>query len=152
MRKTLLIATAMALVAVPGGALAAKPVHPATPANGNANSHANGSSTTGSSSNAGSNAQGVKVMFVIRGTLGAYAAASGTTKGSIVITVKSSNQQSSSLKGLALTFPVSSTSKVVGTVKSGDDGIVKVRAAKSSSAATLQTLTAFQLIDQGASS
>jgi hypothetical protein len=48
---------------------------------------------------------------------------------------------------------VSSATKVVlknGGIADNDRGIAKVRAAKHSSAATLQTLSAFQVIDQGA--
>lgn len=130
MRKIALIA-AVVLVGVPGAVLAAKPSHPATPVN--------------------STGQSAKVMFVLHGTLGTYTAANGATNGSIMITVKSSNHESALLKSTALTFPVSSTSKLVGTVTAGHNGIVKVRAAKNASAATLQALTAFQLIDQGAS-
>jgi predicted lipoprotein len=151
MRKIALIA-AVVLVAVPGAALAAKPAHPSTPANSNANSNANATSTTGTSSKASTKAQAVKVMFVLHGTLGTYTAASGSTNGSIVVTVKSANHESSLLKNTTLTFPVSSTTKVVGTVTSGHNGTVKVRAAKNATAATLQTLTAFQAIDQGAAS
>ena len=143
------VVAALALAGVPAGALAA---HPATPANSNANSKANATSTTGVSSQANSHATAAKVMFVLRGTLTAYTAANGTTNGSISITVKSSNVKSSSLKGSTLTFPVSSSTKIAGTFTAGDNGIVKVRAAKSSSSATLQTLTAFQVIDQGPSS
>src|SRR5262245_46087430 len=73
MRKIALIAVAV-LVGVPGVAFAAKPSHPATPANSNANSHANATSTTGSSSKANVNAQSAKVTFVLHGTLGAYTA------------------------------------------------------------------------------
>jgi len=148
MHKIALIA-ALALAGVPAAALAA---HPATPANSHANSHANATSTTGVSSQAGSHASAAKVLFVLRGTLTAYTAASGTTNGTVSIMVKGSNHESSLLKNLTLTFPVSSSTKIVGTFKAGDNGIVKVRAAKNSSSATLQTLTAFQVIDQGAPS
>jgi hypothetical protein len=149
MRKIVLIA-AVVLVGVPGAALAAKPSHPTTPANSNANSHANATSTTGTSSKANSNGQSAKAMFVLHGRFGAYMAATGSTNGSIAITVMSANHESTLLKNVTLTFPVSSTTKVAGTVTSGHNGIVKVRAAKNASTATLQTLTAFQLIEQGA--
>ena len=142
------IVAAFALAVLPAAALAAKPSHPATPAN----SHANASSTTSSSSEANSHANTAKVMFVLRGTLTAYTAASGSTNGSVSITVKSSNFESSSLKGSTLTFAVSSSTKIAGTFKTGDNGIVKVRAAKKTPSSTLTTLTAFQVIDQGASS
>jgi len=151
MHKLAVIA-ALALAGVPAVALAAQPSHPATPANGNANSHATATSTTGASSNANSHASAAKVLFVLRGTLTAYTAANGTTNGSISITVRGSNHESSTLKSAGtLTFPVSSSTKVVGTPTSGHAGIVKIRAPKNSSAATLATLTAFQVIDQGTS-
>jgi hypothetical protein len=148
MHKIAVIA-ALALAAVPAAALAA---HPATPANSHANSNANATSTTGASTQANSHASAAKVLFVLRGTLTAYTAANGTTNGSVSITVKGSNHESSLLKTTTLTFPVSSSTKIVGTFKAGDNGIVKVRAAKNSTSATLQTLTAFQVIDQGAPS
>lgn len=150
MRKLAFIAV-LALVGVTGSALAAKPTHPATPASTNANSNAHATSTTGRSSKAGTNGQSAMVLFVLRGTLGTFKPASGSTNGSIAITVKSANHEGSLLKTMTLTFPVSSSTNIVGTVTSGHDGIVKVRAAKNASAATLQTMTAFQVIDQGTS-
>jgi hypothetical protein len=147
MRKIAFIA-ALALV-VPGAALAAKPSHPATPANGNAGSNANGTSTTGKSSTA--NGKSAKVTFVLHVTLGTYTAASGTTNGSIAFTVNSANHESTVLKGAGtLTLAVSSSTKIVGTVTGTHAGIVKVRAPKNVSAADLVKLTAFQVIDQGA--
>jgi hypothetical protein len=149
MRKIAFIA-ALALV-VPGAALAAKPSHPATPANGNASSNANGTSTTGKSSTA--NGKSAKVMFVLHVTLGTYTAANGAINGSIAFTVNSANHGSTVLKGAGtLTLPVSSSTKIVGTVTGTHAGIVKVRAPKNVSAADLVKLTAFQVIDQGASS
>ena len=145
------IVAAIALAGVPAAAFAAQPSHPATPANSNTNSNANATSTTGASSKANSHASAAKVMFVLRGTLTAYTAAVGSTNGSVSITVKSSNHESSSLNGTPLTFFVSSSTKIAGTFKAGDNGIVKVRAAKNTPSATLITLTAFQVIDQGAS-
>jgi len=148
MRKILLTAVVV-LVGVPGVAFAAKPSHPATPANSNASSHADATATTGTSSKANVNAPAAKVTFVLHGTLGAYTAANGSTNGSIAITVNSSSR-GTGLKNATLTFPVSSATNVVGTVTNGHKGIVKVRAAKNASAATLQTLAALQVIDQGA--
>jgi hypothetical protein len=153
MRKIVLIAV-LAVAGVPAGALAAKPSHPATPASTNANSHANNTSTTGTSSRANAKGQSAKVLFVIHGTLGTYIPANGATNGSIQITVKSSNHESALLKAATpqpLTIPVSSKTKIEGTVTSGHNGIVKIRAAKNASVATLLGLTAFQVIDQGAS-
>jgi hypothetical protein len=150
MRKIALIAAAV-FVGVPGAALATKPSHPATPANSHADAKANATSTTGTSSKANSNGQSTKVTFVLHGTFGPYTAVNGATNGSIALTVKSANHESTLLKNSTLTFAVSSTTKLVGSVSAGHRGTVKVRAAKNASAATLQALTAFQVIDRGAS-
>jgi opacity protein-like surface antigen len=146
MRKILLVA--VLAVCLPTAALAAQPSHPATPAGSNANSNANGTSTTGASNKANLNAQ-TKTLFILRGTLGTYLAVNGATNGSIAITVKSSNHEGTLLKTMTLTFAVNSKTKLVGTLKSGDTGIVKVRAPKTASAAALQAIIALQAIDQG---
>jgi hypothetical protein len=95
------------------------------------------------------------VLWVLRGTLSKFTAASGATNGSISITVKSSNFDSKTLKGTTLTFATDSKTKVVlhkhKPIPDRDRGIVKVRAAKGSDATALQTHTAFQVIDKGAS-
>jgi uncharacterized protein YdeI (BOF family) len=145
--KRMALIGALALAGVPAGALAAQPSHPATPANSHANSNANATSTTSSSSSAAS----AKVMFVLRGTLTAYTAASGGTNGSVTITVKSSNFDSKTLKTMSLTFVVDSNTRVTlheGKFTPNDNGIVKVRAAKNNT--TWTGLTATQVIDQGA--
>lgn len=141
------------VAALVGGCLpaAAFAAHPSTPANANANSSATGTSTTGTSSKANPKAQS-KTMFVLHGTFGTYTPVNGTTNGSIVLTVTSSNHEGALLKNTSLTLPVSSATKLAGTITSGHTGVVKVRAAKNASAATLQTITAFQVIDQGAAS
>lgn len=95
------------------------------------------------------------VLWVLRGTLSKFTAASGATKGSISITVKSSNFDPKTLKGMKLTFAIASKTKVVlhthKPIVDGDRGIVKVRAPKGSDATALQTHTAFEVIDKGAS-
>jgi hypothetical protein len=91
------------------------------------------------------------VLFVLQGTLGTYTPALGFTSGSIAITVKDSTYESARLKNHTLSFPVSSTTKIVGAVKSGHAGIVKVRAAKNASVKTLQTVPAEQVVAQGKS-
>src|SRR4051812_9297227 len=126
--------SALAVVGIPAGALAAKPSHPTTPASTNANTHA----------------ATAKVQFVLRGTLSGYAAANGTTNGMVTLTVKSSNFDSKTLKaGPPLVFIVTSSTKVVlhnGTaIANGDNGIVKLRLAKNNS--TWTGLTAGQVID-----
>ena len=123
-------------LAVPSLAFAAKP--PAKP-----QSHGKGSP---------------QVMYVLKGTLTAFTAASGTTNGSVSLLVKSANHHGASLKGQTLTFAVSATTKVVteggAPVTVNDDGLVQVRgpkkiAATDSLADVLQALTARHVVDQG---
>jgi hypothetical protein len=100
-----------------------------------------------------------KVMYVLKGTLTAFTAASGATNGTVSILVKSANHHGASLKTQTLAFTVSASTKVVtgngAAVTVTDTGIVKVRGPKKlgptdNLAAVLQALTAFQVIDQGA--
>ena len=144
---------ALALAGIPAGALAAQPSHPTTPASTNANANANGTTTTTTTTTRGKSAA-AKVQFVLRGTLSAYTAANGTANGTISLTVKSSNFDSKTLKGMTLIFLVTSQTKVTlhngATIANGDNGIVKLRAAKNTS--TWTGLTASQVIDQGAPS
>ena len=148
MHKTVVL-VALALAGIPAGAYAAKPSHPTTPANSNANSNANGTSSTATTTAGGSGS--AKVQFVLRGTLSAYTAVNGASNGMISLTVKRSNFDSKTLKGLTLTLVVTSTSKVALhddlAIANGDRGIVKFRAAKNNS--TWTGLTALQVIDQG---
>ena len=104
----------------------------------------------GKSATAGSNAA-PKVMYVLRGTLTAYTAANGSSNGSVTITVKGSNRHAASLKGQTLTFAVSSSTKIVGTFKANDKGLVKLRGPKAGlgDSSTFGTLVAKQVIDQG---
>ena len=132
----------LALAVVPAVAFAAKPSHPVTPASTNANT------TQGKSAAA-------KVQFVVHGSLSGYTAATSTSPGTISIMVKSSNLDSKTLKAMSvpLVFTVSSGTKIVlhdGKLISptGDNGIVKFRAAKNNT--TWTGLTATQVIDQGA--
>jgi hypothetical protein len=138
---------ALALTGIPAGALAAAPSHPTTPASTNANAHA---TTTAATARGAS----MKVQFVLRGTLSNYTAANGTTNGTATLTVKHSNFESKSLKGLALVFVVTSNTKVVlhesAAIANGDNAVIKLRAAKNNS--TWTGLTAGQIIDQGAPS
>ena len=127
-------------LAVPSLAFAAKP--PAKP------QQANGKGTP-------------QVMYVLKGTITAFTAASGTTNGSVSLLVKSANHHGVSLKGQTLTFAVSSSTKVVteggAAVAVNDNGLVQVRGPKKipatdTLAATLQAATARHVVDQGASS
>lgn len=105
MRHIAVIA-ALALAGVPAGALAAKPSHPVTPANTNANSHANGQTTTTTSHGNSANA---KVTFVLHGKVTSYSAGS-----SISLTLSGSNRDRSTLtSGLAFTAKLDANTNVV---------------------------------------
>jgi hypothetical protein len=127
---------ALIAAALPVAALAAKPPHPSAPANTNANTSVPVANAKGSSA---------KVLFVLRGTITGYTAGSNVS-----IKVTGSNFESKTLETMTLTFPVNSKTKVTGTVKPSDAGIVKLNAPKNASASVLQTLTAFEVIDQHA--
>ena len=149
MRKLILV-VALALV-VPAAALATEPSHPSHPATP-ASSHASTTATTALASQPAT----PTVMWVLRGTLSKYTPATATVNGSISITVKSSNFVSSTLKNMTLTFATNSKTNVVlhegkPIAANNDNGIVKVRAPKGSSATALTTKTAFEVIDQGTS-
>ncbi len=96
------------------------------------------------------------MTFVLRGTLSKYTPAAGATNGSITLLVSSSNYEGKTLKSQTLAFTVSSKTKIVlhdgNAIADNDHGIVKVRAPKASSAATLSATAALQVIDQGTSS
>jgi len=106
----------------------------------------------GKPANPGSQGKGApKVMYVLRGTLTGYTAASGATNGTVTITVKAANHHGASLKGQSLTFAVSSQTKVVGSYTANDNGIVKLRGPKAGlgDPSTFTSLVAKQVIDQG---
>ena len=102
-----------------------------------------------------------KVQYVLRGKLSSYTPynAATQTAGSITIAVSSANYHGKALKGQSLTFPVGANTKIslengVAAIADGDNGIVKIKAAKriaaADLAATLQATTARQIVDQGA--
>jgi hypothetical protein len=134
MKKIALLAVA-ALV-LPAAALADKPAKPEHPEHGKG---------------------APKVTYVLKGTLTAYTAPSGTITGSVSLLVKGGNHHAKLLKSQTLTFTLDSTTKVVqhdGSVTLGDRGVVKVRAPKKLAKATdfaaqLQAVTARQVVDQG---
>jgi hypothetical protein len=144
MRKLIFVA-ALVLV-VPAVAFGAKPPHPTVPASTQASTATTARPSTPVKP---------KVMWVLRGTLSEYAAGSAASKGSITISIQSSNHNPRTLKGTTLTFATDSTTKVVmhsdKQIADGDRGIVKLRAVKNASATALQAQTAFQVVDQGAS-
>ena len=101
-----------------------------------------------------------RVLYILRGTLSAYTAydAGTQTAGSITILVKRANYHGWALRNTSLTFPVGATTTIVlnngvTAIADGDRGAVKVKAplriAKADLAATLQTKTARQIIDNG---
>ena len=135
MRMIALLA-ALAL-AVPAAALADKPSNPGPDGAGKGKSKPH-------------------VTYVLRGTLLAYSAATGSADGSVTLLVKGANHHARPLKGQTLEFTLTSTTKVVahdGAVTLGDRGVVKVRAPKhlatATLAAALQAIAARQLVDQG---
>lgn len=139
MKKTILL-LAVAALAVPAGALAGKP----SPKPG----HTGGKGQP-------------QVLYILKGTLSTYTAASSSGNGSITISVSAANRHGQALKGQSLTLPVSTQTKIVlhsgaTTIADGDRGIVKVRAPKKVTAgdlpATLEAATAGQVVDQGAKS
>lgn len=136
-RKALLLV--VFALAIPGVALAAKPQHPSPPSKSKA---------------------APRVMYVLKGTLSNYTAASSTADGSITIHVTHSNYHGRVLKGMDLTFAVSANTTTTfqngaTTISNGARGIVKFRALKNMSTSGLLTalspdhMTAFQVIDRG---
>lgn len=154
MRRMTLIAIVAAAGVYAAFAVAAKPPHP-TNGKGNAPATTFMTSTTTTTSSPNMNGKSAKVLFVVHGTVTAYTAANGSTNGSISLTFKSSNHESSLLKAATqpLTFVVSSATKVVlddgKPVASGDHVLVKLRAAKNAPVATLEATASFQIVDQG---
>ncbi len=99
-----------------------------------------------------------KVMYILKGTLSNYTAASTTADGSITIHVTHSNYHARALVGMDLTFAVSAKTTITfdngaTTIRNGARGIVKFRAPLRISNGTLLAsltpdhTTAFQVID-----
>lgn len=139
MKKAVILAAAVAVMAVPAVAIAKGPP-----------------SGKGSGGTHGKSAP--KVMYVLKGTLSGYTAANGSTNGSITIAVSHSNRHGQALKGQSLTIPVSAATKIslasgLTTIAAGDRGIVKIRAPKkvlaSDLLSTIEAASAFQVVDQG---
>lgn len=135
-RKTLTLL--VLALAIPGAALAAKPQHPSTPT---------------SQSKAAP-----KVMYVLKGTLWNYTAASSTVNGSITINVTHSNYHAHALVNTSVTFAIASTTGTTlknGTISNGAKGIIKFKAPLKVSNTTLMAalapsqMTARQVIDHG---
>ena len=109
-----------------------------------------------------------KVMYILKGTLSNYAAASTTLSGSVTIHVTHSNYHARALVGQDLTFALSTNTKVgiasngtikpatnLTTIKTGARGVVKFKSALKVSNTTLlatlapNAMTAFQVVVQG---
>jgi hypothetical protein len=123
-------------LAIPGAAIAAKPTHPSHPAQSKA---------------------APKVMYVLKGTLSGYTAASTTATGSITIHVNHSNYHGRLLKGQDLSFTIAANTAVSlnngTTIADGTRGVVKFKALKNMTNTSLMTaltattpMTAFQVI------
>ncbi len=155
MRKFLLTtATALSLAVIPTAAFASRPTHPTHNGTTTTTTNTHKPTTTTTNTHKPTTTRKVPVvMYVLRGSLSAYSAASGAANGSVSITVSGSNQEPKTLKGLTLVFATDAKTKVElfddKAIANGDRGIVKVRAAKNLDAVTLQTEVAFQVIDQG---
>lgn len=99
-----------------------------------------------------------KVMYVLKGTLWNYAAASSTAAGSVTINVTHSNYHGRALVNAQLTFSIASSTSTTlnnGTISNGARGIVKFRAPLKVSNTTLMAtlapsqMTAMQVIARG---
>ncbi|HLI15324.1 MAG TPA: hypothetical protein VKV23_04640 [Acidimicrobiales bacterium] len=143
--RRILMATAGALLLgalAPASALASPPTHPSGPPTSATSRH----STRGSHGHP-------SVLFVLRGTLGAYTPASSSADGSVSITVAASNFGRATLRGQTLVIPTTTKTRVVlhdrAPITAGDRGIVKVRAPKDADVAALEASSALEVIDQG---
>jgi hypothetical protein len=137
-RKTL--ALIILALAIPGAALAAKPTKP--------------SHTSTSQSKAAP-----KVMYVLKGTLSNYTAASATATGSVSIHVTHSNYHGRLLRGQDLSFTIAANTTTTlngnSTISNGAHGVVKFRALKNMTGTGLMAaltattpMIAVQVIDQ----
>ena len=131
MRKLLPILAAIAVIA-PTSALAGKPPHPTQ----------------------AKNTTPPKVLYVLRGALSHYTAATATALGSITIDVASANRHGKELKKQTLTFPLDAKTRIVlhdaAPIADGDRGVVKLRGPKKLDLTALQAVTLRQVIDHGA--
>jgi hypothetical protein len=138
-RQFVTFVVAVALLAMPAAAIAGKP--PGKPAGKPA------------SKPAGKPASKPTVMFVVRGSVTAFAAASGSTNGSIAVTVSGGNRHATKLfaNGSSQTFVVSSNTRVVsvGGLASGEKVLVKIRAAKDATASMVASIPAKQIVELG---
>jgi hypothetical protein len=92
------------------------------------------------------------VTFVLRGKLSKYSAATTTQAGSVTMAVTGGNCFARALAGTAITFALSTDTRVVngGSVSDGDRGAIQLRGAKTLDAAALAKVTPRLVIDQTA--
>jgi hypothetical protein len=145
MRHLIALITFAAVLTLPAAALATRP--PGKPPTSPPGKPA----STPPSTPAGKPAGKPTVMFVVRGTVGAFTAASGATNGSITITVSGGNEHATKLfaNGAAQAFVVSSNTRVVSTggISGGDKVLVKIRAPKAAPALTVRSTPAKQIVE-----
>ena len=100
-----------------------------------------------------------RVMYVLKGTLSSYQAATSTADGSISITVNHSNFHGRALKGQTLSFPTTMSTRVTfkngaTTITDGAKGMLKFKAPlhRKNDTTLVATLTtsakALHIIDQ----
>lgn len=95
-----------------------------------------------------------RVMYVLKGTLSSYTAATTTTDGQISITVKHSNYHGRALRGQTITFSTTMSTRAPKQITDGAKGVVKFKAPLRVTAGTdlvtmLQTTAkALHVIDQ----
>jgi hypothetical protein len=97
------------------------------------------------------------VMYVLKGTLSGYTAATSTTDGQVSITVKHANYHGRALKDQTLTFSTTMKTRITGTTPIADNskGVLKFKAplrhlAGTDIATTLQTSSkALHIINRG---
>jgi hypothetical protein len=100
-----------------------------------------------------------KVMYVLKGTLSDYTAASNAANGSITIHVSEANYHGRLLRGKDLTFAISAKTITTlngnATISNGAHGVVKFRALRRMTNAALLValrpdhMRAYQVIDLG---
>jgi hypothetical protein len=96
---------------------------------------------------------GPRVLYVIKGKVTQFIPAGDQAIGSVTMLVTGSNRQARLLQGMRVTFGIGAGTRLAvgadGEIAVGDRGVVKVRAPKRLSAATLRSLMALQVIAPG---
>src|SRR5665213_2944467 len=106
MRKFVIAtAAALSLAAVPTAAFASKPVH-------TTHNKVTTTTTDKKTHEPTKTHRAPVVMYVLRGSLSAYTPATSTINGTVSVTVKRSNDEPKTLKGLTLVFATDTKTKV----------------------------------------